>query len=159
RESILTSERVNSLSIEAELFYRRLMSVADDWGRFHANLTLLRTQVYPLKPDLYTETQIEGFLSECERAGLLALYVANGRRYLDIVNFGQRTQSKSSKFPSPDDGSQRLTVIHREKAEQRAVNGDTPQSTVIHRDPPLSTVESGGSPEKSASYGYAYGYG
>ncbi len=42
REGILTSERVNLLSWEAEVFYRRLMSVVDDYGRFHAHPALLR---------------------------------------------------------------------------------------------------------------------
>ncbi len=33
REGILTSEAVNSLSWEAEVFFRRLLSVVDDFGR------------------------------------------------------------------------------------------------------------------------------
>jgi hypothetical protein len=36
REGILTSERVDTLSPAAEVFYRRLMSVVDDFGRFSA---------------------------------------------------------------------------------------------------------------------------
>ncbi len=34
REGILNSQRVNKLTEPAELFYRRLMSVVDDFGRF-----------------------------------------------------------------------------------------------------------------------------
>ena len=37
RDTILRSERVARLSPTAELFYRRLMSVADDYGRYYAN--------------------------------------------------------------------------------------------------------------------------
>ena len=37
RDGILTSERINALTERAELFYRRLMSVVDDYGRFPAN--------------------------------------------------------------------------------------------------------------------------
>ena len=33
REELLTCEKVNELSFGAEIFYRRLMSVADDFGR------------------------------------------------------------------------------------------------------------------------------
>ena len=39
RDGILMSPRVNVLSSEAELFYRRLMSVVDDYGRFSAHPT------------------------------------------------------------------------------------------------------------------------
>jgi hypothetical protein len=48
REGILTSERVDKLSERAELFYRRLMSVADDYGRYFANPANLRVNCYPV---------------------------------------------------------------------------------------------------------------
>ena len=81
RDGILVSERVNSLSIEAELFYRRLMSVVDDFGRYSANPTLLRSSVFPLKPDLYGESRISEFIRECESANLIVVYEVAGRRY------------------------------------------------------------------------------
>jgi len=102
REGILTSERVNGLSMEAELFYRRLMSVVDDYGRYFANTTLLRTQVYPLRPDLYSGEQIGEFLNECAQQGLLLVYTHNGKRYLEYTDFNQRARY-SSKFPPPGD--------------------------------------------------------
>jgi hypothetical protein len=37
REGILTSERINALTFPAEVFYRRLMSVVDDFGRCPAH--------------------------------------------------------------------------------------------------------------------------
>jgi hypothetical protein len=51
REGILTSERVNALDWPAEVFYRRLMSVVDDFGRYWAKPELLRAGLYPLHHD------------------------------------------------------------------------------------------------------------
>ncbi len=102
RDGVLTSERVNALSFEAELFYRRLMSVADDFGRYPANPTLLRSAVYPLKPDHYNENQIDGLLRECADAGLLTVYRVDGRLYLELLDFRQRTRAMKSKWPSRD---------------------------------------------------------
>lgn len=105
RDGILTSERVNALSERAELFYRRLMSVVDDYGRFSANLTLLRASCYPLKLDCIKEDSIKKHLAEAADAGLIVLYMVAGKAYLEIQDFGQRIQSKS-KYPEPPDDNQ-----------------------------------------------------
>ena len=48
REGILTSERIEMLGWAEEVFYRRLMSVVDDFGRYYARPALLRAACYPL---------------------------------------------------------------------------------------------------------------
>jgi hypothetical protein len=98
REGILSSEQVNSLSERAELFYRRLMSVADDHGRYFANAATLRGTCYPLRTETVGEADVKQFLAECISAGLITLY--GGGKYLIIHKFGQQTRSKS-KFPEP----------------------------------------------------------
>lgn len=128
RDGILTSERVDSLSDRAELFYRRLMSVVDDYGRFHANPTLLRTACYPLKPDIVKEDSIKKHLAEAASAGLIVLYTVGGKEFLEIQDFGQRIQSKS-KFPEPTDSGS--TVVHGESREGTGVNGNPPCSTAV----------------------------
>jgi hypothetical protein len=100
RDGILTSERINSLSPNAELFYRRLMSVADDHGRYAANLTQLRAFCYPLKLDSVKEDSIKKHLAECVDAGLVVLYTVDGKAYLQMLDFGQRINGKS-RYPEP----------------------------------------------------------
>jgi hypothetical protein len=101
REGILTSERINKLTERAELFYRRLMSVVDDYGRFPANPTLLRSSCYPLKFDSVKEDSIKKHLAEAEGAGLIVLYTVDSKAYLEIQDFGQRINGKP-KFPGKD---------------------------------------------------------
>lgn len=102
REGILTSERVNSLSTNAELFYRRLQSVVDDYGRFSANLTLLRASCYPLKLDSVKEDSISKHLAECVGARLIVLYTVADKAYLELQDFRQQVRAKESKYPAPD---------------------------------------------------------
>jgi hypothetical protein len=110
REGILTSERINTLSPSAEVFYRRLMSVVDDFGRYYSTPSVLRAACYPLRVDAVTDENIRSWLSECEAATdpegvpLVAVYAVKGRGYLqlDAVN---PPRAKKSKYPGPADWS------------------------------------------------------
>lgn len=104
REGILSSERVDKIAGDApvEVTYRRLISVADDFGRFTAHPTLLRAALYPLRLDQYNDVTISEHLNRCESAGLIRLYAVEGKSYLELLNFKQRTRAQSSKFPPPD---------------------------------------------------------
>lgn len=130
RDGILTSERVNALSPHAELFYRRLMSVVDDYGRFSANLTLLRASCYPLKLDSVKEDSIKKHLAEAEGAGLIVLYTVAGKAYLEMQDFGQRIQSKS-KFPAPPGNDQDSPDIPDEKQDSTVSHGEPPDKTAL----------------------------
>jgi hypothetical protein len=126
RDGILTSERINALTERAELFYRRLMSVVDDYGRFSANLTLLRASCYPLKLDSVKEDSIKKHLAEAVDAGLIVLYTVGAKPYLQLQDFGQRIQGKS-KYPDiPETPSvpPESTVDHGELPESTALDGD-----------------------------------
>lgn len=100
RAAILTSEPVNQLSWAAEVFYRRLMSVVDDYGRYDARPIILRTALYPLKIDRVSDSDIGKWMTECVEAGLVRGYTVDGKQYLQVVKFGQRVRS-ASKFPAP----------------------------------------------------------
>lgn len=101
RDGILQSEAVAELTWPEEVFYRRLMSVVDDYGRYHALPKLLRAACYPLQIDKVSDSDIGKWIAGCVNAGLVRVYPAkDGKSYLEIVKFGQRVQSKS-KFPEP----------------------------------------------------------
>jgi hypothetical protein len=105
REGILTSERVATLGWAEEIFYRRLMSVADDFGRYTANPKLLRAACYPLLINKVSDADIEKWLACVQKAALVSVYLAkDGKWYLEIKDFRQRTRASCSKFPPPPDG-------------------------------------------------------
>jgi len=101
RDGILTSTSVDSLSESAEVFYRRLHSVVDDYGRFFAHPQLLRAHCYPLKLDKVTDKKIKCALDECMKAKLITVYEDEGKMYLQVEKFDQTIRIKRSKFPPP----------------------------------------------------------
>ena len=105
REGILTSEAVNSLNWAEEVFYRRLHSVVDDFGRYYAAPKLLRAACYPLHIDKVSDSDIGKWLTACVTAALVRVYPApDGKRYLEVLNFKQQVRAKESKFPQMPDG-------------------------------------------------------
>lgn len=100
RVGILSSKAVDELDYGAEVFYRRLMSVADDYGRYTADPELLRAHCYPRRTDTVTLEMIGRWLGECEQARVLRTYQIGTEAYLILEKFGQRVRT-ASKWPEP----------------------------------------------------------
>lgn len=105
REGILSSEPVNALSCHAEIFYRRLMSVVDDFGRFFGKPALIRARCYPLQLERVSELDVVKHLAEVcnSKPPLVVVYNVTGKEYLQIINFKQQVRAKKSLFPPPPD--------------------------------------------------------
>lgn len=105
REGILTSERIAMLNWAEEVFYRRLMSVVDDFGRFTANPKLIRAACYPLLVDRVSDADIGKWLAKCAEAALVSVYPASdGKRYVQVHSFNQQKRAEKSKYPPPPSG-------------------------------------------------------
>lgn len=102
REGILTSPRIAKLGWPEEVFYRRLHSVVDDFGRYYADLGLLRAGCYPRQLTKVSDSDIGKWLRACVDAALVRVYPAkDGESYLEVFDFGQQVRAKKSKFPDP----------------------------------------------------------
>lgn len=142
REGILTSDRINALDAGAEVFYRRLMSVVDDYGRFDARPIMLKVTCYPLRVDKVREADISRWMAICQKAGLLALYAVNGKQYLELVDFNQQVRAKHSKYPCKADATHpHSTCLADAHLDGGVVGDDKPMSspTDVGSDPSLST--------------------
>ncbi len=101
REGINSSHRINKLSMGAEILYRRLLSVVDDYGRFYAAPATVRGACWPTLPGKVCEQDVSNWIAECEQvANILLTYSVNGCSYLQVLDFRQQVRSKS-KFPEP----------------------------------------------------------
>ena len=109
------------------MFYRRLMSVADDYGLYDARTPILRSALYPLQLDKMSECNIQRCLSACEAAGLILLYSHNEKPYLMILGFDQQGKSMP-KWPLPN-GYEVLKVSDKKYELRKLVTGrnDSPQ--------------------------------
>ena len=103
RDNILTSEAVASLDWAAEVFYRRLHSIVDDFGRHEAGHQLLRAKCYPLQTDSVRVADIARWMAACQKSGLILVYGVNGKQYLEVCKFGQQTRTASKCPPPPID--------------------------------------------------------
>ncbi len=102
REGINSSPRVNQLSQGAEILYRRLISVVDDYGRYYANLSTVRGGCWPTHPSPPCEQDVSRWIAECRQGDrpLLTIYIVEGCSYLQLTDFNQKIRSRS-KFPDP----------------------------------------------------------
>jgi hypothetical protein len=126
RDGILTSERIARLNFAEEVFYRRLMSVVDDHGRYYANNSLIRAAAYPLLLGKVSDSDIGKWLTACVEAALVRVYPASdGKRYIEIIDFGQRVNGKP-KFPDP-------TEVPRDSRGSPGIPGDSPVTPGISR--------------------------
>lgn len=100
REGILTSQRMAKLGWPEEVFYRRLLSVVDDFGRYYADHGMLRAACYPRQLSKVSDPDIGKWLRACADAALVRVYPAqDGESYLEVLDFGQQVRAKKSKFP------------------------------------------------------------
>lgn len=102
REGILTSPRIARLDWASEVFYRRLMSVVDDFGRYYADAGMLRAACYPRQLGKVSDSDIGKWLTALVEAALVRVYPAlDGERYLQLLDFRQQARAAKSKFPEP----------------------------------------------------------
>jgi DNA-binding transcriptional ArsR family regulator len=104
RVGIIDSPRIENLvregGWEAECFYRRLLSVVDDYGCFDARICVLRASCYPTLLDFIRDSNVERHLMLCEKVGLVRLYEVGNSRYVEVRDFKQNARSPR-KFPEP----------------------------------------------------------
>jgi hypothetical protein len=103
RSGFLDSDKINSIDPDEQMFFVRLMLVADDFGCFDARLEMLRSQCYPLTDICLSD--VRRMLDACCRVGLVEKYEDEGKKYLFIPNFGQRLRKRVRRFPEPHENN------------------------------------------------------
>lgn len=101
KDSVCTSENIDVLSAEEEVFWYRLIVQCDDYGRMDARPAILRARCYPLRLDTVGEQDISTWLASLQRAGLIRIYTVNDKPYLQIATWDkhQQVRAKRSKYP------------------------------------------------------------
>lgn len=127
RESICNSDTLDKLTWFEEVFWHRLTVNCDDFGRFDARPAIIKGRLFPLKDDLAL-ADVSKALNKLSAVGLVALYMYDGKPYLQLVTWGkyQRTRAKKSKYPDPprtlDDNCCQMTANVPENREARSEN-------------------------------------
>lgn len=104
------SEKVNGLSVHAERFFTRLIMKVDDYGGLFAHTSLLKASLFPLLLDAIREADISRWMAECQKAGLIVLYEAEGKKYVQICDFRQRLDKAKAKYPLPSNSCNSVII-------------------------------------------------
>lgn len=106
-----TSEKIHTLSAEAERFFTRLIMKVDDFGRYYGNPKLLAASLFPLH-DHVSVDPVVGWLKECVDASLIKKYNVDGKDYVEIILFDQKgLKVRKAKFPpSSEEDRQELVM-------------------------------------------------
>lgn len=123
REGILDSERVDKLTWPAEVFYRRLMSIVDDFGRGDGRISIIRSKCYPLKLEKVSIADVTKWMNECSEAGLLSAYEVQGKPYIELLDFRQSLRKMKSSYPNKD-GSFETKEQYLARMHANDSNGD-----------------------------------
>ncbi len=103
KESVCTSDTINGLTWFQEVFFYRLITVCDDFGRMDARPPILKGRLFPLKEDLRSG-EIGKALDALQAAGLIQKYMADGKPYLQITTWEhhQNVRAQKPKYPEPE---------------------------------------------------------
>ena len=102
KESICTSDDIDSLSWFEEVLYYRLIVNCDDYGRFDGRLAVIKNRLFPLKDNL-TLANVRNAINKLVSIGLVSLYEFEGKPFLFLPSWNEHQQirAKKSKYPSP----------------------------------------------------------
>lgn len=112
KESICESESLSECSFFAQELYKRLITYADDYGRFNSDTAIMRARLFPREYETITEQDIIDALVELCGVGKISFYqpqVFNQRGkkgvYGVFPNWGdhQRLRESKAKCPEPYD--------------------------------------------------------
>ena len=104
KETICTSEQIDGLTPEQEVFFYRLMVVCDDFGLMDARPAILKARCYPLKSIDIKKIQV--LVNVLANHGLIFTYTVDGKPYIKIAKWEEHQQirAKRPKYPMPEDG-------------------------------------------------------
>lgn len=140
KESVCVSESIDALSFQEEVFFYRLLVNCDDYGRMDGRDSVLKARLFPLRE--FSAQCTAAVLDRLEELGMVRRYQAEGKPYLQVVNWEahQKVRSRRGKYPPPgedafparEDHTQTVRVCGQ-TAEDRAQNVRTCGQTETDR--------------------------
>lgn len=102
KESICTSDSIDTLSWFEECLFYRLIVNCDDFGRFDGRTSVIKNRLFPLKESI-TLKNVSAAINNLARAGLVMPYECDGKPFLYLPSWNehQNVRAKRSKYPEP----------------------------------------------------------
>lgn len=101
KDSVCTSDNLDHLTAEQEVFWYRLLVQCDDYGRMDARPAILRARCYPLRLGTVSEQDVADWLTALVASDLVRVYEVAGKPYLQVATWDrhQQVRAKRSKYP------------------------------------------------------------
>lgn len=100
KPGIRDSESIDRLSPLAEVLYYRLLVTVDDFGRFDARPSMVKSSCFPVRESM-TISKCSDLLAELSKNGNIQVYEVDGKPYMQVCKWDNVPRSKESKFPAP----------------------------------------------------------
>ena len=148
KPGLTASQRFAAVGWAAQSLFVRLITLVDDHGRYEADPLQVARMAFPFGDParrVVPEGKARAWLDELAGADLLHVYEVNGRRYLQMRRWTERTRS-ASKYPAPDglaDNCAPLTTDAVSRAQPTA-NAASPPSPSPSPSPSSSPREEEG---------------
>jgi len=145
-ESCRASETLARVSANAERLFWRLLTVADDYGRFRAQPALVRSSCFQQMLDSISDGDVAAWLNELVRVRAVQLYRVDGKEYGWFLKWQkyQQCRARKSKFPEPPASNCEHVLADETCSEQtRSAPSTSTDSSSSNPDPdpkPLAVV-------------------
>lgn len=135
RPGITESDNWNACSFEAQSLYVRLLTLVDDFGRYDGRIPVIHAHAFALRPDI-KPLRTAALRSELVKHNLIDVYSVEGKEYLQLLRWQERTRSERSKYPDPQDSAAErrisqekdASLVHRSSTIVPRSNDLTPAS-------------------------------
>lgn len=104
KESINESKGLSEVSFFAEDLYKRLITYADDYGRFNADYQIILARLYPREIQIVTVDDIEDAMTELIGANKVQFYTSSAKKeiYGCLPNWSEHQRVRNSKKKNPE---------------------------------------------------------
>jgi hypothetical protein len=136
RDCILESESLSQVSLEAELVFRNLILIADDWGRLDGRTRILRLRMFPMREQV-TDRDMAEWVEELELQGCVQPYTVEGKSYYYLPaweRYASKQKRARPRYPEPPGSSE---ILPEKKGKPKKPSGKIRE--VPHRVPPTPT--------------------
>ena len=125
KESICTSDSIDSLTWFEEVLFYRLIVSCDDYGRYDGRAAVIKNRLFPLKEDKLKTKDVNNAIIKLSQAGLVQLYTCNGKQFLYLPTWEnhQSIRAQKSKYPDPSDG---CILLNTSESNCMQMNADVP---------------------------------
>lgn len=106
RDGLIYSGPVNTVSIDAECLFVRIVLAADDFGLIEVDPVFLKARCLPARE--VSVSRIAALSKELFDSGLLRPYEHGGKRYAAVDKWDQRRFAKKPKYPMPPWGHEHI---------------------------------------------------